>query len=167
MAANKTNLEALLVANFTCKICSQILYDPVQCENNGRYFCQGSHLCTLKIEMDKMKTRFERVTRILEQISGNQATLQAKLEACEEFVEVSEESEEESMPDLSSTMVPQKSTSPPTMKGQIFMSEKRAGCAAVIMGDTIVVMGGGRRNRKNCMTAQLRSVVPCASRMLL
>jgi hypothetical protein len=53
------------------------------------------------------------------------------------------------------------------MKGHIFMSEKRAGCAAVIMGDTIVVMGGGRRNRKNCMTVQLRSVVPRASRMLL
>ncbi len=38
------------------------------------------------------------------------------------------------------------------------MLEKRAGCAAVIMGDTIVVMGGGRRNRKNSMNGQLRSV---------
>ncbi|CAB3977823.1 Hypothetical predicted protein [Paramuricea clavata] len=91
--------------------------------------------------------------------SGTQATLQAKLEACEEFVKVSEESEEESMPDLSSTMVPQQNTSPPTMKGQFFMSEKRVGCAAVIMGDTIVVMGGGRRNRRNCMIAHLRSPV--------
>ena len=38
------------------------------------------------------------------------------------------------------------------------MLEKRAGCAAVIMGDTIVVMGGGRRNRKNSMVDRLRSV---------
>ena len=236
MAATQTDLEALLVANFSCKICSQILYDPVQCENNEDYFCRGcitkrlgnsetcpfcmdqltletlrpaprivasvvsqlkkprcshvsrgceenvqveelllheqtcgyapvvcsnegcketvnrrdkeshetekckfrkitcescdeemcyglyeKHLCTLKIEMDKMKTRLERVTRILEQISGNQANLQAKLEACEDFVEVSEESEEESMPDPRSTTVPQKSTSPPTTKGQIFI----------------------------------------------
>jgi hypothetical protein len=62
------------------------------------YGLYKKHLCTLKIEMDKMNTRLERVTRILEQISGNQTTLQAKLEACEDFVEVSEESEEESMP---------------------------------------------------------------------
>ena len=38
------------------------------------------------------------------------------------------------------------------------MLERRAGCAAVIMGDTIVVMGGGRRNRKNSMVDRLSSV---------
>ena len=34
------------------------------------------------------------------------------------------------------------------------MLEKRAGCAAVIMGDRIVVMGGGRRNRKKDIYAK-------------
>ena len=228
MAANQTDLEALLVANFSCKICTQILYDPVQCENNEHYFCRRcitkrlgnsetcpfcmeeltletlrppsrivasvvsqlkkprcshvsrgceenvqveelflheqtcgyapvvcsnegcketvnrrdkdsheteeckfrkitcdscdeemsyglyeKHLCTLKIEMDKMKSRLERVTRVLEQISGTQATLEAKLESCEDFVQVPTE------PDPRSTTIPKESAT--TSKGQIFI----------------------------------------------
>ena len=40
MAANQTDLEALLAENFSCKICSQILSDPVQCQNKEHYYCR-------------------------------------------------------------------------------------------------------------------------------
>ena len=232
MAANKTDVEALLVANFSCKICSHILCDPVQCENNKHYFCRAcitkrlrnsqtcpqcldqltletlrepsrivtsvvsqlkkprcshvsrgctenvqveelllheqtcgyapvvcsnegcqetvnrrdkesheteeckfrkitcescdeemkyglyeKHLCTLRTEMDKMKSRLERVATVLKQISGTQANLQKKLEACEQLVEVSKES----VPTPSSTTIPQENTTTPKIKGQIFI----------------------------------------------
>ena len=41
MAAKQTDLEALLAENFSCKICSQILSDPVQCQNKEHYYCRG------------------------------------------------------------------------------------------------------------------------------
>ena len=40
MAKDKTELELLFLSNFTCKICSQILHDPVQCQSNEHYFCR-------------------------------------------------------------------------------------------------------------------------------
>jgi hypothetical protein len=84
------------------------------CDEEMSYGLYEKHLCTLKIEMDKMKTRLERVTRVLEQISGTQATLEAKLESCEDFVQVPTE------PDPSSTTIPQESAT--TSKGQIVIN---------------------------------------------
>ena len=52
MAAKQTDLEALLAENFSCKICSQILSDPVQCQNKEHYYCRGC----IKKRLRKSKT---------------------------------------------------------------------------------------------------------------
>ena len=38
--AGNNNQEALLGENFSCKICLEILHDPVQCQRNEHYFCR-------------------------------------------------------------------------------------------------------------------------------
>ena len=232
MAANSIDFEALFVANFSCEICSQVLFDPVQCENNEHYFCRRCitkrlrtsqtcpqcfdqlteetlrgpsrivanvvaqlkkprcshvsrgctknvlveelllheetcgyapvvcsnegckktvskrdkeshqteeckfrkitckscnkvmtyslyemHLCAVRLELDKMKSRLERVTRVLKQIDDTQADLQEKLEACEQRVEVSKES----VPVTFSTTFLQESRATTTTNSQIFV----------------------------------------------
>ncbi len=87
------------------------------CDEEMKYGLYEKHLCTLKIEMDKMKSHLERVATVLKQISGTQANLQKKLEACEQLVEVSKES----VPAPSSTTIPQEKTTTSKMKGQIFI----------------------------------------------
>ena len=231
MAANIIDFEALLVANFSCEICSQVLFDPVQCEKNEHYFCRRCiknrlrtsktcpqcfhqlteetlrgpsrvaanvvaqlkkprcsyfsrgctknvlveelllheeacgyapvvcsnegckrtvnkrdkeshqteeckfrkitcescnkimtyslyemHLCAVRLELDKMKSRLERVTKVLKQIDDTQADLQEKLEACEQCVEVSKES----VPDTISTTLSQESHATTTTNSPIF-----------------------------------------------
>ena len=39
-SGNNHNQQELLRYNFTCKICHEILHDPVQCQNNEDYFCR-------------------------------------------------------------------------------------------------------------------------------
>ena len=40
MAENNNELGSSFMDSFSCKICFEVLYDPVQCENNEHYFCR-------------------------------------------------------------------------------------------------------------------------------
>ena len=38
---NEVSSDTILGENFSCKICLEILHDPVQCQNNEHYFCRA------------------------------------------------------------------------------------------------------------------------------
>ena len=40
MAGNNNELSSPFMDNFSCKICLEVLHDPVQCQNNEHYFCR-------------------------------------------------------------------------------------------------------------------------------
>ena len=40
MAENNNELSSPFMDNFSCKICLEVLHDPVQCQNNEHYFCR-------------------------------------------------------------------------------------------------------------------------------
>ena len=63
--AGNNNQEALLLGeDFSCKICLEVLHDPVQCQNNEHYFCRGcitkhlgnSETCPLCMEQLTLET---------------------------------------------------------------------------------------------------------------
>ena len=40
MAENNNALSSPFIDSFSCKICLEVLHDPVQCQNNEHYFCR-------------------------------------------------------------------------------------------------------------------------------
>ena len=64
-AGNNINQEAFLPGeDFSCKICLEVLHDPVQCQNNEHYFCRkcvtkhlgNSETCPLCMEQLTLET---------------------------------------------------------------------------------------------------------------
>ncbi|CAB3977825.1 TNF receptor-associated factor family DDB_G0272829-like [Paramuricea clavata] len=66
MAKHKYNddLNSSFMDNFSCKICLEVLHDPVQCQNNEHYFCRkcvtkhlgNSETCPLCMEQLTLET---------------------------------------------------------------------------------------------------------------
>ena len=64
MAENNSELSSSFMDNFSCKICLEVLHDPVQCQNNEHYFCRkcvtkhlgNSETCPLCMEQLTLET---------------------------------------------------------------------------------------------------------------
>ncbi|CAB3977819.1 TNF receptor-associated factor family DDB_G0272829-like [Paramuricea clavata] len=64
MAENNNDLSSSFMDNFSCKICLEVLHDPVQCQNNEHYFCRkcvtkhlgNSETCPLCMEQLTLET---------------------------------------------------------------------------------------------------------------
>ena len=64
MAENSNSLGSSFGENFSCKICLEILHDPVQCQNNEHYFCrkcitkhlENSQTCPLCMDQLTLET---------------------------------------------------------------------------------------------------------------
>ena len=64
MAENNSDLSSSFMDNFSCKICLEVLHDPVQCQNNEHYFCRecvtkhlgNSETCPLCMEQLTLET---------------------------------------------------------------------------------------------------------------
>ena len=64
MAESKNVIGSSFMDNFSCKICLEVLHDPVQCQNNEHYFCrtcitkhlENSETCPLCMDQLTLET---------------------------------------------------------------------------------------------------------------
>ena len=64
MAENNNSLGSSFMQNFSCKICLEVLHDPVQCQHNEHYFCrkcitkhlENSETCPLCMDQLTLET---------------------------------------------------------------------------------------------------------------
>ncbi|CAB3977826.1 E3 ubiquitin- ligase PDZRN3 [Paramuricea clavata] len=92
--------EALLLGeNFSCKICLEVLHDPVQCQNNEHYFCRGcitKHLgnsetcplCMEQLTLETLRPPSRIVASVVSQLKKPRCSHVSR--GCEENVEVKE-----------------------------------------------------------------------------
>ena len=98
--AGNNNQEALLLGeNFSCKICLEVLHDPVQCQNNEHYFCRkcvtkhlgNSETCPLCMEqltLETLRPAPRIVASVVSQLKKPRCSHVSR--GCEENVQVEE-----------------------------------------------------------------------------
>ena len=94
------NQEALLLGeDFSCKICLEVLHDPVQCQNNEHYFCrkcvtkhlENSETCPLCMEqltLETLRPAPRIVANVVSQLKKPRCSHVSR--GCEENVQVEE-----------------------------------------------------------------------------
>ena len=100
MAGNSSNiLGSSFMDNFSCKICFEILHDPVQCQNNEHHFCRGcitKHLgnsktcplCMEQLTLETLRPPSRVILDIVAQLKKPRCSHVSR--GCEENVQVEE-----------------------------------------------------------------------------
>ena len=99
MAENNNDYCSSFVQNFSCKICFEILHDPVQCQNNEHHFCRGcitKHLgnfqtcplCMDELTLETLRSSSRVILDIVSQMKKPRCSHVSR--GCEENVQVEE-----------------------------------------------------------------------------